>query len=514
MRLATPSRLTVFLSLLLWLTPAGAAQAQEPVLNAFVPVRGNLAAGAQDSWSFNAPAGSMISLVAAALQEGLDPRLDVYDSSDILIASNDDVDWPTSTDAVIEALSLPASGEYRVRVSAVGQGTGDYELILLQGWSDLIWEEDFNETDAWQASTIAADTYLGEGRAVLVLKPPVSSVMITRALDLPAEGYALHADITEVAGNRGWRVGIISHWHSPDEWARFAVDDRGRWQFLVNTAAGVQVLRSWTSHPAIREGEEPASLGLVSYGGSVELFYNRRSLGRITEGLPGQAGRIGLYAGTDNMPDAQLTAWFSGLRLSAPVQTTTGGLVPAQIHGQERLTILHNLQRLRLVPGPGELSLLVPDSYVITTRAGVSTIRLASKRQFTHLVLGATFVPQPNSPGQDTGCGLVLEADEPETYTYTLAWLDSMGSAGLSRREGDVFAPGPVRAGLTVRSGPHQLLVVADGKRLLFYADQQFVGQQPAAASAGSVGNAALSFANLTTTCNFSDTWVWSWAGD
>ncbi len=509
---AALSRLLLVLSLLLWLAPAGTAQAQVPPLNSFVPVRGSLAAGAQDNWSFNAPGGSMISLVAVALYVGLDPRLDVYDKNDSLIATNDDVDWPASTDAVIEALSLPARGDYRVRVSAVGQSAGDYELTLLQGWSDLIWEEDFNEADAWQASTIAADTYLGEGRAVLVLKPPVNSVTITRALDLPAEGFALHADITEVAGNRGWRVGIISHWNSPNEWARFAVDDRGRWQFLVNTATGVKVLRSWTTHPAIREGEEPASLGLVSYGGRVELFYNRRSLGRIREGLPALPGRIGLYAGTDNMPDAQLTAWFSGLRLTAPVQTAAGGLVPAQLHGQERLIILRNLQRQRLVPGSGKLSLLVPESYVITNRAGVSTIGLASKRQFTHLVLGATFVPQPDAPGRKTGCGVVLEADEPETYTYTLAWLDSMGGAGLSRREGDVFAPGPVRAGLAARSGPHQLLVVADGKRLLFYADQQFIGQQPAAESAGSVGNAALSFANLTTTCNFSDTWVWSWA--
>ena len=75
-----------------------------------------------------------------------------------------------------------------------------------------------------------------------------------------------------------------------------------------------------------------------------------------------------------------------------------------------------------------------------------------------------------------------------------------------------MFTPGPVRDGLPVGNTPHQLLVVADGKRLLFFADQHYIGQLPAAVSAGTVGNAALSFDNLSTTCRFSDTWVWHWS--
>ena len=496
--------------LLLWLATATASAAQEQILSFFEPVRGSLEPGAQESWRFSAPGGSMISLVARALNDRLDPRLDVHDDDGVLIASNDDVDWPANTNAVIEALSLPASGDYSVRVSGAGNSAGNYELLLLQGWSELAWDEDFNDGDAWQASTIAADTYLGEGRAVLILKPPVEAVTITRALELPPEGYALHVDITEVAGNRGWRLGLVSHWQSRDEWARFSVDDQGRWQFLVNASEGLRVLRGWSEHPAIREGEDPASLGLAYFGDSVELFYNQRSLGRITEGIPESPGRIGLYVGTGNQRDAQITAWFSGLRLTTPVTTVAGGLVPAQLHGKEYLTILRNLQRQRIVPGAGELSMLVPESYVITNRAGVSTIRLGGEQQFSRLALGASFVTELSSNKLVGGCGLVLETSE--EYSYSLAWLDNTGSAGLSRREGEVFTPGPVRDGLPVGNTPHQLLVVADGKRLLFFADQHYIGQLPAAVSAGTVGNAALSFDNLSTTCRFSDTWVWHWS--
>ena len=493
----------------LWLATTTISVAQEQTLNFFEAVQGSLEPGAQESWRFSAPRGSMISLVARALNDRLDPRLDVHDNEGVLIASNDDVDWPANTSAVIEALSLPASGDYSVRVSGVGNSAGNYELLLLQGWSDLVWDEDFNDADAWQASTIAADTYLGEGRAVLVLEPPVEAVTITRALELPPEGFALYADITEVAGNRGWRLGLVSHWQSRNEWARYTVDNLGRWQFLVNAADGLKVLQGWAEHPAIREGDEPASLGLAFYGDGVELFYNYKSLGRITEGLPESPGRIGLYVGTGNQPDAQLTAWFSGLRLTAPVATATGPLVPAQLHGMEYLTILRNLQRQRIVPGAGELSMLVPESYVISNRAGVSTIRLGGEQQLSHFVLGASFVAELSSNKLVAGCGLILEASE--EFSYSLAWLDNTGSAGLSRREREVFAPGPVRAALPVGNSPHQLLVVADSERLLFFADQHFVGQQPASVSTGTVGNAALSFGNLTTTCLFSDTWLWRW---
>ena len=509
MRPAALNRVALLALLQLWLATATTSVAQEQTLNFFEAVRGSLEPGAQENWRFSAPRGSMISLVARSLNGRLDPRLDVHDSEGVPIASNDDVDWPANTSAVIEALSLPASGDYSVRVSGVGNSAGNYELMLLQGWSDLVWDEDFNDADAWQASTIAADTYLGEGRAVLILEPPVEAVTITRALELPPEGYALHADITEVAGNRGWRLGLVSHWQNRNEWARYTVDDLGRWQFLVNAADGLKVLRGWAEHPAIREGEEPASLGLAFYGDRVELFYNNKSLGRITEGLPESPGRIGLYVGTGKQPDAQLTAWFSGLRLTAPVSTATGALVPAQLQGKEYLTILRNLQRQRIVPGAGELSMLVPESYVIANRAGVSTIRLGGEQQLSHFVLGASFVAELSSNKLVAGCGLILEASE--EFSYSLAWLDSTGSAGLSRREADVFAPGTVRAALPVGNAPHQLLVVADGERLLFFADQHFVGQQPAAVPAGTVGIAALSFGNLTTTCRFSDTWLWRW---
>ena len=288
------------------------------------------------------------------------------------------------------------------------------------------------------------------------------------------------------------------------------MDNQGRWQFLVNTVDGVRVLRERAPHPAIGPGEEPSSIGMVHYGDAIEFFYNRRSLGRITEGIPGTSGDIGLYAGSGSAGGGQVTAWFNNLRLTVPAGVSTGVLLPSHLPGRDHHAILRQLQRRRLVPALGQLALNVTDSYVISNRAGVSTLRLGGTRQFSRFALGTSFEMKPSSWDLAAGCGLVLEKEGEETYT--LAWLDQTGSAGLSRRVGDSFAPGPVRSDVNYGQAPHQLLVVADGENIYFYADQQLVGQQPAYQPGGTIGNAALSFVNMSTNCRFEDTWLWSWA--
>lgn len=509
MRIPSPKSCARLLSLFLCLLLSATALAQERTLDFFRPATGMLAAGEHHDWHFIAHSGSLISLVARGTSGDLDPRLDVHGVDGALVATNDDVDWPVSRDAVIEALSPGSTGRFRVRVSSVGQGSGAYELTMLEGWSSLAWQADFGNASAWEAGTTAADTLLGEGRAVLVLEPPARSVSITRELELPAKAFGLQADVTEVAGNRGWRIGIVTHWQGAREWARFLVDDQGRWQFLASTREGVRVLRPLAPHPAIRDDESPESLGIINYGDTLEFFFNRKSLGRLANNIPLEHGRIGLYAGSRDTDGGQVTAWFSNLRLTEPARTQSGALLPELLGGDERMSILRHLQRRRLVPGSGQLAMQVPESYVISNRAGVSTLRLGGERQFSRFALGASFVAEHSSNDMAAGCGLALEKDG--EWTYTLAWLDNTGSAGLSRLEGGAFAPGPVRSDLQPGQSPRQLLVVADGERIHFYAARRYVGALPAAAPAGTIGIAALSFGNLTSTCRFSDTWVWVW---
>ncbi|MCY4525917.1 MAG: hypothetical protein OXB89_04850 [Anaerolineaceae bacterium] len=499
-------------TLLLLVALPVALLAQEAALDYLSPVSGRLAAGETQDWQFNARAGSMLSLSAYAVTGGIDPRLDVFDVNDLTVASNDDVDWPLNRNAVIEAFSPFSNGSYRVRVSNVGNDAGNYELVLQEGWSTLAWEADFNNASAWETRPDSVTSFLGDERALLSLEPPATSVVLIRELQLPGDAWALHLAITEVAGNRGWRVGIVTHWQSPRDWARFMVDDQGGWQYLVNTAAGLRVLRALAPHAAIQPGDKPESLGLVFYGDAMEFFFNRKSLGRIVDGLPEGPGRTGLYAGSGGADGGQVTAWFSGLRLTVPAQTWSGAIVPDVLPGEERSTILRQLQRQRLVPALGALVMNVPESFVINSRAGVSTLRLGGENSFARFALGSSVAVEPASGDLVAGCGLVLETQDAETYT--LAWLDNSGSAGLSRRKGDAFAPGPLRSDLAPGNADDRLLVIADGENLYFYANHQYVGTQPVAVAAGTIGIAAVSFDNLSTTCNFSNTWIWDWPAD
>ncbi|MCY3945755.1 MAG: hypothetical protein OXF44_05675 [Anaerolineaceae bacterium] len=498
--------------LLLIALPGGLLAQQANVLDHFRPVTGQLAAGDARDWHFDARAGSMLSLSAYAVTGGIDPRLDIFDVNDVLVASNDDVNWPLSRNAVIEAFSPAANGSYRVRISNVGRAAGTYELVLQEGWSTLAWQADFANASAWETRPDSVDSFLGEGRAVLSLEPPATNAVLVRELQLPGDAWALHVPVNEVAGNRGWRVGIVTHWQSVRDWARFMVDDQGRWQYLINTPDGIRVLRGLAPHAAIQPGEKPESLGQVFYGDAIEFFFNRKSLGRIVDGLPSGPGRTGLYAATGSPDGGQVSAWFGGLKLTVPAQTHAGAIVPDWLPGTERALILRQLRRHRLVPAIGALAMNVPESFVISNRAGVSTLRLGGETSFARFALGSVVEAQTGSGDGIAGCGLVLETQGAETYT--LAWLDNSGSAGLSRRNVDAFAPGPLRADLLPGDSADHLLVIADGENLYFYANHQYVGAQPVALPSGTIGIAAVSFDNMMTTCNFRDTWIWGWPTD
>ena len=503
------ARLARLLPLLLLIALPGGLRAQEDVLDYFQPVTGSLAAGSARDWRLDARAGSLLSLSAYAVTGGIDPRLDVFDVNDLLVASNDDVDWPLSRNAVIEAFSPAANGSYRVRVSNVGRAAGTYQLVLQEGWSTLAWEADFGNTSAWETRPDSVDSFLGEGRAVLSLEPPATNAVLVRELQLPGDAWALHVPVNEVAGNRGWRVGIVTHWESVREWARFMVDDQGRWQYLISNADGINLLRGLAPHAAIQPGEKPESLGQVFYGDALEFFFNRKSLGRIVDGLPSGPGRTGLYAATGSPDGGQVSAWFGALRLTVPAQTHAGAIVPDWLPGTERPVILRQLRRHRLVPAVGALAMNVRESFVISNRAGVSTLRLGGEKSFDRFALGSVVEAQTGSGDGIAGCGLVLETKGAETYT--LAWLDNSGGAGLSRRVDDAFAAGPLRADLQPGASADHLLVIADGENLYFYANHQYVGAQPVAVPSGTIGIAAVSFDNLMTTCNFRDTWIWGW---
>ena len=91
-------------------------------------VRASVDTFTDDSWTFNADAGTHVIIELNATDKTLDPQLYLYDTDRVLLAENDDISMGTNNNSRIE-MTLPNSGTYTIVVSAFGTG-GPYELTL------------------------------------------------------------------------------------------------------------------------------------------------------------------------------------------------------------------------------------------------------------------------------------------------------------------------------------------------------------------------------------------------
>ena len=132
-----------------------------------------------------------------------------------------------------------------------------------------------------------------------------------------------------------------------------------------------------------------------------------------------------------------------------------------------------------------------------------------SDQQFRNFALGTTFTWEISTPDLPAGCGLLLRFQDDEEYL--LAYADQTGAFGLSPRRRNTFEPGIFGQGLMLDNGPHRLLIIANNEQLLYYLDGQFAGTLQVSAVTGRVANAVVNFELVTTSCHFTDSWVWAW---
>lgn len=91
------------------------------------PVEGTLEVGQTVTWRFSGAAGDAVTIDAVAAAEGLDLFAELAGPDGVLLAGDDDSG--EGTNPRIASVTLPASGEYTVRVSSVA-GAGGYTLTV------------------------------------------------------------------------------------------------------------------------------------------------------------------------------------------------------------------------------------------------------------------------------------------------------------------------------------------------------------------------------------------------
>jgi hypothetical protein len=491
--------------LLVWLLGNTALAQEAQTLPLFTPVTGTLASGETDQWAFSAADGAMLSAHVRSVSGDLDPVLTLTDSAGSVIFSNDDYDYPESRDALLQGITMPRRDTFTLSVTAFGGTGGDYELTLLPGFANLTRQETFDDETRWETEGDALETIFGNNRMALIVSGGQQRGIAAYSGGEAWDDHYIHIQIPELSARTGWQIGLIARQQDAQNYYRYSLNDQGQWRFLVRTDDGERVIRDWSNHPAIIAGQTQFSLGLLVNGAGFDFFYNGQLIGRLTDRTITEAGQIALIVETPGALDSEVTAQFENLVITTPLETA----LPNQILTGNSSVMVQELQRRRLVPAAGQMGLIVPESFLTYNRPGVNELPLGGNQTYRTFALGTTVTWEIATPTLPAGCGLLLRSAG--DGNYLLAYLERTGGYGLSQRRGDQFEPGIFGEMPEPGSGPHRLLVIAGETQVIYYINGRLAGTLESDAVSGAVGNAVINFEATTTSCQFSDTWVWAW---
>lgn len=483
-------------------------QAQN-ALTPTVPVNGAISPGSAQNWRFSAQTGQVLSFVVAATAPDFDPMLTLIDGEGRVLIANDDAAYPESTDAILEAYTIPRTGTYTLRVSGYAGG-GSYRLTMFPGYSQINLSENFNGEADWTPSRRQVAANVGEGRYQLQLEGigQEGAVLLPEALD--AEIAYAHVDVTSVSGRNGWRVGLAWGQEQGQERAYVAVmvNAQGSWRVIEVRGENVSVIRDWASHPSIAPGTAAFSLGALIMPERLEFYYNDAYVGSTREVSLRATAQPGLAVGTAEAFDSQTSAQFDDFTLTTPRRLAGETIFPRQVTIRRGDNMVEALRRRLLLPTGGDMMLTLPESTGRFVNTGVTRFPLASGTRFARFVLGADVTWQSSNQALN-GCGLTLRGVNDEDYT--LAFVDNQGGYGLSQRTASGFETHLFNESDAFSGNRHHLMVVALDDTVHLYVNGSYVGQARNAPRPGEIGYAVVNYDLVDTTCTFKDVWLWRW---
>lgn len=472
------------------------------------PVDGELtSARPVQTWAFSTGLNTVVSIYVEATAESLDPTVRVLDQSGAEVIANDDAAYPTALNALLEAITLPRPGQYQIVVSGYGGSLGTYRLTVSPGYAALSVQEAFGTVDDWEAASDDLDVSATGGQMTLALDGiGLRGAALLQERSSPADFYA-QVRVVTVTSRNPWYTGLVMR-RQGERYYLVEVDSRGQWRFLFYDLGEAAILRDWATHPAITPGQTAFTLAVMAHGRGLSLFYNGLLLGRISDAAITGAGQLGIYAATENALNSQVRVQVDDLVVTQPLEIDGAAVFPTEILRSDDTLTIQELERRRIIPTDGQLVFNVPESFVDSARQGVAQTGLGRGAAFRSFVLATTVTLTKSADAGTAGCALLFGGQDDETYS--LAYLDSTGAVGVSRRAGSSFAPGLYREGTGWSAlDANRLLVIVLADRLLFFVNGRYEGALEQAAVEGTVGNALINYDLLETTCEFRDTWLW-----
>jgi hypothetical protein len=479
-------------------------QAQAATLESLSPSSGVIESGGQQDWRFSGTNGSVISLLAESTGGSLDPAITLLNSQGQALVSNDDYDFPVTTNALLQAITLPANDEYTVRVTGVNGTSGDYNLTLTPGYADIYASETFSGGSGW--NTEGGDLNEADGQLTVSVQGALQTATVTPETLAEITDFFVETRIT-LNGIEGWVVGFIYR-DSGDERFLLKVNNRGEWRLEIQAGDERRILRDWTSHPALAGQRDSFRLAVLANSSGMDFFLDGQLFGRATDSSLNDGSGLGLLVETVDSLTSRVVASFDDLIITTPRRSEGATILPQELLDVPPVDLVRDLQRQSVIPAGGELAFNVEESFVESRVPGVESFLLARDSTFGNLVIGGRVTLQTVSPGA-AGCGLVF--GNTAENVYHLAYVDAAGGLGISGRIEGSFQPGIFAEHTPSENNTHDLLVIAVDGRILYYVDQRLVGQLDESLPVGVVGNAVVNFEPIATSCQFNNTWVWRW---
>ena len=480
---------------------------QSTIILPMIPVTGTLEA-AQETfrWSFFGLQNDVISLVLKG-EGDLDPVLQLVDEQGQTIITNDDYAYPDSRDALLEAITIPRTGTYDIVVSSYRETEGDFTLTMIPGYAQLDVGPDLSgiewEEDGDISATSASDSVMVEVSGLQ------ARGAIINAEAGPYDTSFVQINVARVEGRSGWVVGIALRWQPNNSYYVVEVSDQDVWRMVAVERDEVRVVRDWTAHPALTNDAAPFQFAVLANGSAFEVFYNNQLVGSITDDALG-SGRVGIaLSGTDAL-DSEVTAVIDEMAISVPMMVANERVFPDAIVLGNPSQVIHELERRGVIPPNGQQTLSVSESFIERRSSGVDTLTLGRGARFRNFALSTSASLERQDDGL-AGCGLMLQQTADDMYV--LAFKDSEGGYGLSKRTGGQFSAGvfnsrPDWAGIQ----QDNLLVVVVDSLIHYFVNGIYVGALDTPPVEGVVGNAILNYNSNSAVCRFSDMWLWQWS--
>ena len=495
---------------IIFLVSALSLRAQERSLHLGDRVEGTLSAGQSRQYQLALPELTLLSIHLKSLEGSLDPVLQVFNSDGTEVIADDDYAYPDHLDAVIQAIVIPRSDTYTLRVSGFADSSGAYSIEVLPGFDTLRLRDDMLSPDNWEVLYGVADlARVAEGQLQVNMEGLDLSATVLGKRFPTEQDYYFEVDFARISSTApDGQIGLVFRYQRPELHTRLLLNQRGFWRVERIDEGEIVVVRDWSTHPAISAGQTDLRLGILASGQHFDVVFNGQVIGAFDDPYTQTSGGVGIAMRTSDVFGSRLSFAVADALMTVPTRSADGLIFPSQLIAKGRLALASALARRQLIPAGGQFRLTLQESTVRHSSVGVTPFLLGGGVSFGEFALGAKLSAQL-SEAANGGCGLIF--DYADDMRYSLAYLTADGDYGVSRRDSEGFEAGIYGMHVNGDLDGRELLLIAQGASLHYFIDGDHAGSMPYQASAGRVGIAVVNYQPVHTECLFEDLWVLSW---